>query len=240
MVLSGRFAGVFVSVRARRVRRGLGTVAAVSVAGLLVSVIPGVLPPAAAVTAPGAGEFKALTPARIVDSRSGLGLSGPVVAGTVSSFAVTGRGGVPTSGVSAVALTVTAVAPSSNSWATVWAQGAPAPVAGFNVNAAQTVSTTFITKVGALTGGVSVQMGSGSMGLVVDVQGYYTDSTATTAEATFVAMPMTRVYDSRVSGGVLGAGATRTVQVLGVGGVPASGVAAVAVNVWAASRISDI
>ena len=40
-----------------------------------------------------------------------------------------------------------------------------------------------------------------------------------------------RVYDSRNGGGSLGAGATRNIQITGLGGVPATGVAAVVVNV---------
>jgi RHS repeat-associated protein len=207
-------------------------VVAVTLTGLLAAAVQVVaVAPASASTPAGAGEYVPVTQSRIVDSRVGQGLSAPVVAGTVSSFQVTGQGGIPTSGVSAVVLTVTTITPSQRAWGSVWAQGSPVPVAGLNVNAGVTTANTFITKVGATSGQVSITLDLGQMNVAVDVQGYYTDSTDTTPGDTFVPLSMTRVYDSRVSGGTLGAAATRTIQILGLGGIPSSGVAAVALNV---------
>jgi len=212
-----------------RVAAGVAALAATAVLASLVQVVDS--SSASASTPAGAGEYVPLTQARIVDSRIGQGLAGAVTAGTVSSFQVTGQGGVPSSGVSAVVLTVTTIAPSNNTWATLWAQGATQPVAGLNANAGQTMANTFISKVGATSGKMSVTIGTGTMNVAVDVQGYYTDSTDTTPGATFVPLSMTRVYDSRAAGGTLGAAATRLVPVLGQGGVPSSGVSAVVLNI---------
>ena len=60
------------------------------------------------------GTFTALTPTRIVDTRSGLGAPGTRVdAGGTLTIQVLGRGGVPSSGVGSVALNVTTIAPAA-------------------------------------------------------------------------------------------------------------------------------
>ena len=52
-----------------------------------------------------------------------------------------------------------------------------------------------------------------------------------TARVLFHALPPARILDTHKTGGAIGAGATRSVRVVGVGGVPASGVMDVALNV---------
>ena len=52
-----------------------------------------------------------------------------------------------------------------------------------------------------------------------------------TARVLFHALPSTRILDTHKVGGAIAAGATRSVRVVGVGGVPASGVMDVALNV---------
>lgn len=55
-----------------------------------------------------AGSLVALSPARVLDTRSGLGASrAPVRSGHAIAVQVAGRGGVPADGVSAVAVTLT-------------------------------------------------------------------------------------------------------------------------------------
>jgi len=59
------------------------------------------------------GAFNPLA-ARLVDTRSGVGgFSTPVAANTSRSYQVTGVGGVPATGVSSVAVTVTALNPAN-------------------------------------------------------------------------------------------------------------------------------
>ena len=56
------------------------------------------------------------------------------------NITVTGRGGVPASGVGAVVLNVTAVAPTASSYMTVWPTGEPQPLASnLNFTPGQTV-----------------------------------------------------------------------------------------------------
>ncbi|MGW5366552.1 DNRLRE domain-containing protein [Actinopolymorpha pittospori] len=182
------------------------------------------------------GEYRPLQPARIVDTRNGTGgFLGTLGPDTARSFRVTGVGGVPTTGVSAVALTVTATEPSANSWLTVWPTGESRPdVSQISTTAGFMVANTVIAKVGA-GGQVDVFNKTGAVNVIVDVQGYFTDSTVSTGGGTFVPLDPSRVYDTRsgVGGSTtpLSGGETRDVQVSGVGGVPASGVSAVAVNV---------
>lgn len=205
--------------------------ALVAVGGLVA--LPGA---ARASTAPAAGEYIPVTPARVVDTRTGLGGgSGQLVHGVARSFTLTGVGGVPTSGVSAVSLTVTVVAPTANAYLTVWATGDTMPTASqMSLDTGVTWANAVISKVG--TGGqVSFYTNVGSTDLLVDVQGYYTNNQTTATGGTFVPLTPTRVYDTRTGLGgsstKLAGGETRPVPVLGQAGVPSSGVSAVVVNV---------
>jgi hypothetical protein len=61
------------------------------------------------------GPYRPLDPARILDTRDGTGgILGPIGPGTSVDVQVTGRGGVPASGVSAVAVNVTATQPTAS------------------------------------------------------------------------------------------------------------------------------
>ncbi|WP_020577952.1 DNRLRE domain-containing protein [Actinopolymorpha alba] len=190
------------------------------------------------------GEYRPLQHARIVDTKNGTGgYTGTIGPNKTRSFKVTGVGGVPSSGVSAVALMVTATDPSANSWITVWPTGEPRPnVSQVSVGTGSAVSNTVIAKVGA-GGQVDVFNRSGAVNVLVDVQGYYTDSTAAKGGGTFVPVDLPRIYDTGSGTGgsttPLTGGETREVQVSGVGGVPASGVVAVAVNLSVASPSTD-
>ncbi len=78
--------------------------------------------------------FAGLSPSRIMDTRSGLGVRQGFVGprGTVS-LDVTGVGGVPASGVEAVALNVTVARTSARSYLTVYPDGVAQPTAS-NMN----------------------------------------------------------------------------------------------------------
>ncbi len=76
---------------------------------------------------------------------------------------------------------------------------------------------------------MSFYNGLGSADLIVDVNGYFTDSSG--AGASFVPLTPTRIVDTRTGGSTLGPGATMTVTVAGNGGVPATGAKGVVLNV---------
>ncbi|MEO8156392.1 MAG: hypothetical protein ABI648_01255, partial [Betaproteobacteria bacterium] len=71
-------------------------------------------PPAAATPPAGTGGQFRPTQGRIVDTRNGTGgYSTPLPANTARVYQVTGLAGVPSTGVSAVLLSVSALAPTS-------------------------------------------------------------------------------------------------------------------------------
>lgn len=182
------------------------------------------------------GEFTALTPARIVDTREGLGLGGTPVrlqGGTVHSFQVAGQGGVPAAGVAAVVVNVTVVQPSTAGWLRIWPSGATQPpVSNVNFVAGQTVANLATVGLGA-DGKVSVLAPWGQYDLVLDVTGFYA-STSGPAGGRFHGVTPFRALDTRLGPGLpLGAGESTTIPVTGVGDVPASGAVAVALTVTA-------
>jgi hypothetical protein len=96
-----------------------------------------------------------------------------VGAGEHIDVSVTGVGGVPASGVTAVVLNVTAVFPSSQTHITVWPAGTTMPVASsLNASPGWVVPNLVVAKVGA-NGKVSLYNNSGTVDLLADVVGYY-------------------------------------------------------------------
>ena len=153
--------------------------------------------------------------------------AGRLAAGEVRNLVVTGRGGVPATGVGAVALNVTVTNPAAPSFLTVWPTGAPRPTAAnLNFVAGQTVPNMVVAKVGA-AGEVSIYNFGGDVDVVVDVMGWFPTGSA------YTGLTPARLADSRpgyptidgvlTGSGPLGAGATREVPVVGRGGVPAGG-----------------
>jgi hypothetical protein len=120
--------------------------------------------------APDGARFTPVAPARLLDTRTGPGPVGP--AGTVA-LQVTGRGGVPVSGVSAVVLNVTVTEPTAVSFLTAWPAGEVRPLASnLNYAAGQTVPNLVVVKVGA-GGVVDLFNNVGSTHVVADVAGWY-------------------------------------------------------------------
>jgi hypothetical protein len=202
------------------------------------------------------GLYEALPPARICDTRPSTvsGLTdqctgktlGP--AGTLN-VQVTGKGGVPATGVSAVVMNITVAGTTSGGVLTVWPTGEPQPLASnLNWRAGETVANRVIVPVGS-SGQVSVYNLAGNADVIIDVTGWYTNGTNTNAVgATFVPIAPARICDTRPSavsgltdqctGKTLGPAGTLNVQVTGKGGVPATGVSAVVMNVTVAGTTS--
>jgi len=181
-----------------------------------------------------AGTFTAIEPARIADSRSGLGIPTAVAGSETATVQVAGRSAVPSSGVSAVALTVTAVDPQAGGFVTVWPSGGPVPAtSNLNFPPGQNIADTVVVPLGA-DGAIQLFNGSsGAVDLVVDVTGYFTGGVPTDA-GTLVPLDPARIADSRsglqTEGAVPPLG-TIGVQITGRGGVPAAGVSAAVVTV---------
>ena len=122
------------------------------------------------------GRYHPLEPSRILDTRSGNGAPATKVGqGATLDLQVTGRGGVPAAGVSAVVMNVTVTEPSAGSFLTAWPTGSGRPDASnLNYVAGQTVPNLVVAKVG--TGGkVSLFNLAGSTHVIADVVGWYSE-----------------------------------------------------------------
>lgn len=173
------------------------------------------------------GTFTPLLPYRLVDTR-GRGAVGP---GASLAVQVTGVGGVPASGVSAVVLNLTGTGPTASTYLTAYPTGAALPTAS-NLNLPPGATRADLVTVPVGSGGrVSVFNYAGSVQVVADVAGYYSGGSGAVA-ARFVPLTPTRVFDTR-SAGKVGAGQTISPQVAGVGGVPGTDTVAVAMTVTA-------
>ena len=196
-------------------------------------VVPPVLTP---------GTFRSVAPARILDTRTNSGAPGPVPALGTITIQITGKSGIPTTGVAAIALNVTAVTPTANGYLTAWPNGTTRPDASnLNFTAGQNIPNTVIVPVG--TGG-KIQLFNGSTGtiqILADVAGYYLAGTPTAAGA-FATVSPARILDTRTNSGAPGpvpALGTITIQITGKSGIPTTGVAAIALNVTAVTPTAN-
>jgi hypothetical protein len=176
------------------------------------------------------GDFVRLpTSASALDTRSGVGApAGLRGGGSVTSFQVTGVGGVPATGVRAVLVDVTAVAPVNGTYLTLFPEGTSRPgLSMVNTAPGQVISNTAVVPLPA-SGKLSVYNNSGNTHITVDVQGYYTAPFGTTGGG-FVPVAATRLVDTRSSGGVIAASGSRTFTL--TGGVVPAGATAVFLDV---------
>jgi len=184
------------------------------------------VPPAAS------GRFHPLTPARILDTRT---TASPVTAGADRQVAVTGVGGVPTTGVSAVVLNATVPAPALAGYLQVYPLGAKPAVATSNVNWRPGRNQANAVTVAVGTGGkIGLMVAVGKADVALDVVGWYGDATDSAGDYYHPSIPA-RILDTRTSGGggpVTGS-QERTLVVAGHGGVPAAGVSSVVMTLTA-------
>jgi hypothetical protein len=183
------------------------------------------------------GEYTALTPTRILDTRSGLGTRGlvaPLQAGQAIDVSVLGVAGVPVAGVQAVVLNATAVSPTEAGYITLYPHGTARPtISSLNFVPGQVVANLVTMPVGA-GGMVTAYSPFGAVDLVFDIAGFYATETGPSGLRYHPVAP-TRLADTRNGQGGriggLGADTSVTFQVSGQAGVPSSGVSAVALNV---------
>jgi len=178
------------------------------------------------------GEFVAITPTRLLDTRIGLGGPKALVAGGSSlAVAVAGRGAIPSSGVSTVVMTVTVVRPRAAGHLTVSGHDLPLPLTpSVRFDAGQTAAALVVVTPGS-DGAVNLLNGSAGGGhLLIDVSGYHRIGQPA-APGGFARVSADRVWDTQVGRGgprTLVAGRSSvSVAVAGLAGVPGSGVAAV-------------
>ena len=173
-------------------------------------------------TASGGDTYHPLTPARLLDTRTGNGLSGKLKANTPRTFKIWGRGGVPKTA-KAVTGNVTVVN-STNAWA-IYLGPAPVTKPGastINFLTGQIAGNSLTVALSA-TGTLSATYMSGSgntTDLVFDVTGFYTADTSGTR---YVPLTPASLLDTRTGVGMSGkfsANSPRTFTVRGHAGVP--------------------
>ncbi|MEU7014575.1 hypothetical protein [Streptomyces sp. NPDC046385] len=117
--------------------------------------------------------YTSVTPARVMDTRNGTGVAKAKVGpkGTVT-LTVAGKGGIPATGVTAVALNLTATNATASTFVTAYPYGTAKPNASnVNVPAGKTVPNMVVVPV--KDGKVTFSNNSGTVDLIADVQGYY-------------------------------------------------------------------
>ena len=145
-----------------------------------------------------ASAYTPATEMRLLDTRNAIGApKAKIAAGSDVPVAIAGADSIP-SGVTAVAVHVTAVDATGNGWIAAEADGAGTPSTSIiNYMAGQTVSNTVIVPVAA-NGEIELYNGglSGSVDLLADVTGYFS------ADGTDAYVPIvpTRIFNSNGGG----------------------------------------
>ena len=166
--------------------------------------------PAGASAPPGAalGGYTPLTPSRALDTRPSKAPLGP---GATREVQVGGLGGVPLQGVSAVAVTLTAVRPTATTALTAYRPGSVRPATvDLNVVAGRILAEAAVVPVDS-RGRIAVRNAAGSTHLLVDVSGWY--GTDPSAGVRYAPRTPSRLLDSRTTQKFSG-GETRRLQVL--------------------------
>ncbi|WP_146247955.1 hypothetical protein [Curtobacterium sp. MCLR17_039] len=168
-----------------------------------------------------AGGFIPVAGKRIVDTRSGLGVTKSTLApGKSIDIQVAGANGVADGASAAVVNLLPINTTSSDGYLTPYATGTARPANALHYAPSTNTSIQAQVRLSA-DGRMTIYNGSSTINLVIDLQGYFT--AAGTTGATFVP-GIGRVYNSTASGNTIVAkNETRSVQVAGRAGVPVMG-----------------
>ena len=176
----------------------------------------------------GGARFNAVTPVRILDTRTTntpSGQAGRVASGASLDLQITGANNIPAEA-TAVVMNVTAVLPTAAGYLTVWPKGVSKPLAS-NVNfVAGDVVPNLVTVGIGTSGQVSIFHQGGTNDLIADVVGYYSPVSG----SYFTAVTPVRALDTRTGTGAaqarVGTGGEVSLQIGGANGLPddASGV----------------
>jgi len=129
---------------------------------------------------PTSDAITTFAPARILDTRAGQNTVdgrfvaiGPATAGQVLRIPVLGRAGVPSTGVGAVSINVTAVSPTADGNLTIFPSGyTQPPTSNVNFRVGQVVPNAVVAKVGT-DGTISIFNSAGNTHIIVDINGWF-------------------------------------------------------------------
>ncbi|WP_328996157.1 hypothetical protein OG394_16035 [Kribbella sp. NBC_01245] len=161
-------------------------------------------PTAAAAAAPGAGGglyVPLATTQRLYDSGTTL-----VQAQETKTATFTGLGGIPATGVTAIAATVQVLSPTASGSLPAWPAGETRPAVSGLLFAANMkyMSGSAVIRLNASGQASFSNKSAGTLRIRVDVTGYFTGDTATTAGSRFVPLKQSRIVDTRAKIGVGG------------------------------------
>jgi hypothetical protein len=205
-----------------------------------------VLPPVASFGA-GSAFVPLATPFRLVDTRSNTkvgSVTGPIAPSTGFAVKPGGVGGIPTTGVTAIAATVTVPTAGAGGVLKVYPDGEPVPVSStLNYSASQDTTNGVVAALGT-DGEFDVYNAGVDIQVVVDVTGYFTTDTATNDAGTYTPMSSQRVVDTRHgTGGVptapIASGSKDVLTLAGQGALPTTGLTAVAINLTITDATSN-
>ncbi len=157
------------------------------------------------------GRYRSVTPARLLDTRgSGRSLG----AGGTITAPVGGHAGVP-AGASAVALNVTATNGTAPSFLAAYPAGTAWPgTSNLNFGPGDKIPNRVIVPLQG--GAVTIINASGTVDVLVDVGGWFTDGSDPAATGgIYTPVPPSRLLDTRIGGSPLGPGQALAVSVAG-------------------------
>ncbi len=179
---------------------------------------------------PSGSKFTSVAPTRVLDTRGGAKVGNATGTGTPITLSLAGRGGLPNSGIDAVAMNVTVVdgenPTTGGGYVTVYPCGKRPDASNLNFTSGQTIPNSVLAPVSA--NGTICFYVYGTAHLLADVSGYIPSGSK------FTSMAPTRVLDTRGGakvGNATGTGTPITLSLAGRGGLPNSGIDAVAMNV---------
>ena len=167
-----------------------------------------------------ADRFHFLTPARLMDTRSGAGgTKGELAGGKTDVLGVAGLGGLPATGVTAIAANVTETNTTGAGFLVAYADGAALPGSSdLNWQTATTKAASVLIPVGT-DGEIDIHNGGtagSSTDVLIDVTGYF--SASATGEV-YIPVAPKRVLDTRTSAPIKAA-QSDTVNLANVEGMP--------------------
>jgi hypothetical protein len=181
------------------------------------------------------GAYHALDPARVMNTRTGLGGSTTLTPNTTVNLKLTG-GAVDATHAAAAVLNVTAAETTASSYLTVWPKGEIRPNASsVNFPSGGAAANLVVVGIGA-DGSISIYLVAGNANVIVDLLGWFDGGgPGAPAGAVYRAITPTRLVDTRIAQQPkLAASETRAFTLRGLGGVPGTAsVTAVIANVAA-------
>jgi hypothetical protein len=210
----------------------------------------GVLPRASVAHADtsAAGDYVPLTSVeKLLDTRDATGVSTTTktAAGASTTFQVLGQGSIPSSGVSAVAVTLQVISPEAYGYLTINPSDATTTASSLTYYSGENTSGYDIVRLTSTGKFTITNHSDDAVHIVVSARGYFLTASSSETGSGYHPLDTALVYDTRKGIGTgsptapVAASGTATFDLAGVSGIPSSGVTAVALNIVAVNQTTD-